>query len=146
MLARHPEMIHLRVHLAQIIAARAGAVGPDWEEAIGLLTPLANTHSDDVEMRTLALGMATTLRHGLGHDAEYHHLLQRFDQLAQAIQSPVGKEMVSEVRRLLPQVFPKPGSNGTAPPPKSGNHLTGLDPSALCVVIEQFGPLLAGAA
>jgi tetratricopeptide (TPR) repeat protein len=140
----HPEMVHLRVYLAQASASQVDAVRSDWEEAIELLRPLTEGSSADVNGRLLALGLTATLWHGLGHETEYRRLLNSFDQFAQTIQSPAGKGVVSEVRRMLPHLFPNPGSNGAATSALGTDHFSELD-SALRV-FEQLVPLAGAAA
>lgn len=132
-LAVHPEVGSLRILLAQALAFRAGPSGvgwkpEDWEEAIDVLRPLIENASANPVERLNAISLAATLRHGLGQETEYHRLLSIFDTLATTVSSPIGREVVTRLRRGLSQVVPQPVSVGNAPSARFTLVLPDLEP------------------
>lgn len=147
LLKAHPGMNHLRPLLAHTIAFPGGDLGPDWAEAVEILQPLMEDNSADAVGRLLSFALATALRHGLGHEAEYRRLLNSFNRLAEANQSPTERGIVTELRQALPQVFPQPGSNETASAATAQYHpLTEPDRTTLRRVFEPLIRLTAGIA
>lgn len=115
LLTMHPGMDQLRTLLAQNIAFREGASRSAWEEAADLLKPLTEDDSADPDVRVLGLALAATLRHGLGHAAEYRRLLGSFNQSAEALQSRAARDFVTGLRETFPHIFPQPGTSGAVP-------------------------------
>lgn len=115
LLEAHPEMHHLRTLLAQTIAFPVGDQRVDWDEAIRILRPLLEDNSAETSDRLMGLALAVAVQHEFGDEAQYRRLLGAFNQAADAIEWPPGREFATRLRAEFPQVFPRPGSNGAAP-------------------------------
>ncbi|MBN9121901.1 MAG: hypothetical protein J0I06_22630 [Planctomycetes bacterium] len=122
-LAEHPQMDDARFLLAQTQAFRAGADpnnwnATDWEAAINTLQPLVADGSPNTFTKLMAIGLVTTLLHGIGNEIEYRRALGVFDKLAESLLMPLARELTTRVRQTMPHVFARPGSNGSYVPAK----------------------------
>jgi hypothetical protein len=139
LLEAHPDWVPLRLLLAQAVTSQPGAQRADWERSIALLRPLTEGNGTETEGRLLALALTTILRHGLGHEAEYRRSLSTFDREAQSLPSTHEQQVVSEMRRVLPHVFPQPGSPAALTPGRNEHQPPDeLDSST----VRHFGTLV----
>jgi tetratricopeptide (TPR) repeat protein len=122
-LTEHPQMASTRFLLAQSLVFRAGSDPSkwntaDWEEAITVLEPLLREDAPNTVEKLLAVGLLTTVSHGVGNEAAYRRALAAFDQLAASLSEPLANKYVTQLRQAMPRVFPQPGSNGKFAPAK----------------------------